>query len=270
MARSHVLSLVFALFEETFAGSLINPVTSKCLDLVLHCVDGSTARHCERIAPSSLAAGTNLQLYTCSHSENQQFELLSDGQVRNPVTGLCLDVQAPCTNGLSPSNCQRVAANAIPSQANVQLWQCRKRQHKVQKDSENQISAWIDANMQVLDNQKFSFRRGGALRNLGSGLCLEARGLRDGSSNVQAGMCTGADHQVFELETGDAVARTKELSQTIEVVSSRRPSTNEAEPVSAKRNHYVAMAVVAVVAVVPILVCMSVRRNQRAARSVVE
>lgn len=173
--------------------NIVNPTTGKCLDLVAPCVDGSHAKHCERVPVNSLREGANLQMFQCHGKANQQFELLSSGRLRNPVTGLCLDIQAPCKDARG-EECERAAVGEIVDQANIQLWHC------------HSDVAPLSASY---GNQKWTFRSNGELKNMGSGLCLEYRGFPDATTNVEVGLCSGGGHQTFDLENGGTAEQTK-------------------------------------------------------------
>jgi len=224
----------FALVGMVRGMNLVNPATHKCLDLYAPCKGGEEEKGCERVAPGDLKKGTNLQMYACHNKANQQFELLDNGRIRNPLTGLCIDVQAPCVEGEKEPKCNRVAVGDIKKEANVQLWTC----HEDQGTLSNSYG-----------NQKWHIRSDGRFKNEGANLCLDALrvekddGRIDSSevgdmANVQVYSChtEGEDasdgNQKFDLETGD-VAEENEDERLFQVIpdgdflQSKRPAESQ-------------------------------------------
>merc|ERR1719491_2543041 len=106
--------------------------------------------------PASLKEGTNLQLFPCNKASNQEFELTNSGRIMNPLTGLCLDIVAPCKDHFR-TPCERVPVTELQKEANIQLYTCH--------EDEGQLS-------NSYGNQKFNFE-GGQLRNWLADMCLE-------------------------------------------------------------------------------------------------
>lgn len=225
----------FALVGMVRGMNLVNPTTHKCLDLYAPCKEGEEKKGCERVAPTDLKKGTNLQMYACHNKANQQFEVLDNGRIRNPLTGLCIDMQAPCVEGEEDKpDCKRVAVDDIESLANVQLWTCH-------EDTGKKSSSY--------GNQKWHIRSDGRFENEGANLCLDAqRVMEDGKpvdsskvgdmANVQVYKChkEGEDasdgNQKFDLETGD-VAEENEDERLFQVIpdgdflQSKRPAESQ-------------------------------------------
>lgn len=191
MASSSLRACVVAvLFESTYSLNLVNRASGKCLDLFAPCVDGSTMKDCARTPARDLREGANLQLFECQGGHNQQFEFLSNGRLRNPLTGLCIDIQAPCLDDLR-TPCQRINVGDITNHANIQLWTCHRDDGLLSNS---------------YGNQKWTFK-GGELRNEGSDLCLAPKlnSTQDHTSivdmsNVTAVTCNGKESQAFDFD----------------------------------------------------------------------
>merc|ERR1712012_329665 len=162
--------------------NLVNRATGKGLDLYAPCSGGKKeSPGCQRIPFTNLTKGSNLQLYHCTSAENQHFELQSDGKIWNPLTNMCLDIQAPCKDHFR-TPCERIPVNEIQKKANIQLWDCHENTGRLSNS---------------IGNQKWTFEQG-MLKNHGSGLCLGPVGSED-MDNVHAAICEGGDIQFFDL-----------------------------------------------------------------------
>jgi hypothetical protein len=196
----------FAVFSIASGVNIVNPSTGKCLDLYLPCKDGSEKKGCERVKPSDAKHGTNLQLYKCHDNDNQKFEYLDNGRIRNPLTGLCIDMQAPCADGSTKDKCKRLSNDKIGKTANLQLWDCHKDTGKLSSS---------------YGNQKWHFTEDGELRNTGAKLCIDvqAKMKPDGTrmsaaeaknmANLQVYTCHKKGNQIFDFETGGEAAKMK-------------------------------------------------------------
>merc|ERR1719384_516998 len=177
--------------------NIVNRKSKMCLDLHAPCIDGSDDPDCQRKAPESLKQGTNLQLFKCNGKRNQEFELLSNGRLRNPLTGLCLDIMAPCKDHLRIP-CERVAVSELKKEANIQLYSCHRDDLTVLSNS--------------YGNQMWSFQSG-QLRNWMSNLCLgpmlDAEGKMVAEANIHADTCKEASYQKFDFV--DAAMSTSEM-----------------------------------------------------------
>jgi len=196
---------VTVLFGAAAGMNIVNPSTGKCLDLYRPCKGGKEKKGCERVAAKDLKKGANLQMYKCNAGENQQFEILDNGRIRNPLTKLCIDMQAPCKDGSDKPDCKRVANKDIEKLANIQLWTCH--------EDTGKLSA-------SYGNQKWHVKENGLFKNEGSGLCLDAQAHTvDGKrvdatkikdmANVQAYSCHEKGNQIYTFETGAMAAKVK-------------------------------------------------------------
>lgn len=169
--------------------NIMNPMTGKCIDLHAPCVGGGEEKGCEREKPEKLEKGTNLQTYACHFEDNQEWELLDNGRLRNPITELCIDIKAPCKDEDKKDDpkCERVAVGDLKDKANIQMWECHDDPVDVDKRSKS------------YGNQKWSITNEGALKNTGSGLCLVAVDT-DKETNVKVGKCGDyKDRQYFVI-----------------------------------------------------------------------
>ncbi|MGW8952359.1 ricin-type beta-trefoil lectin domain protein [Streptomyces sp. NPDC055709] len=62
---------------------------------------------CLDVKQSGTTAGTPVQLYTCNNTAAQNFTMQSDGQIRNPNSGLCVagDIQVTASSSLRLQPC---------------------------------------------------------------------------------------------------------------------------------------------------------------------
>merc|ERR1719433_1484282 len=165
--------------------NIVNRKSKMCLDLHAPCIDGSNDTDCQRMSPESLTKGTNLQLFECNGKKNQEFELISSGRIRNPLTGLCIDIMAPCKDHFR-TPCERVSVEDLGAKANIQLYTCH--------EDEGQLS-------NSYGNQKWNFEDAQP-RNRLANMCLEPKSDASGShsdmANVQAETCNGQEYQKFD------------------------------------------------------------------------
>merc|ERR1740121_44304 len=117
------LCALVAGFSTASGMNIVNRKSGMCLDIHAPCVDGVEVQGCERRPAETLESSANLQLYTCNGKPNQDFELTTSGRIRNPKTGLCLDIVAPCKDHWR-SPCERVAVSELKKEANIQLYKC--------------------------------------------------------------------------------------------------------------------------------------------------
>jgi len=169
--------------------NLVNRKSGMCLDLHAPCLDGSTDEGCQRVGFEHLKKGTNLQLFKCHGKKNQEFELTTNGRIRNPLTDLCLDIMAPCKDHMR-TPCERVAVTELKEKANVQLYTCHE-------------DAGVLSNS--YGNQKWNFQAG-QLRNWLSNLCLEPMLDSEGNmvpmANIHADTCEEDPYQKFDMLDG--------------------------------------------------------------------
>lgn len=186
--------LAAGLSQHADALNLVNRESGLCLDLFAPCVDGSHAQGCQRQSLESLTKGTNLQLFTCTGGINQDFELLSDGRIRNPLTGLCMDILAPCKDHFR-TPCERAPVDELKHKANIQLFTCHQDDSGVLSNS--------------YGNQVWNFDHG-QLRNTPSNLCLEpkvdASGKMTDMTDIRAETCKEAAYQKFDFLKFDATS----------------------------------------------------------------
>jgi len=174
-------------FAVALGMNIVNRKSKMCLDLHAPCIDGSSDADCQRMTPESLTKGTNLQLFECNGKKNQEFELISSGRIRNPLTGLCIDIMAPCKDHFREP-CERVSVTELKKEANIQLYTCHKDDTTVLSNS--------------YGNQKWNFESG-QMRNWLSNLCLEpkldANGKMVAEANIHADTCEEALYQKFDF-----------------------------------------------------------------------
>jgi hypothetical protein len=194
------LSVLMASLGLVASMNLVNRESGKCLDLFAPCVDGTTDKECTRIPADDLKKGTNLQLFHCNGKKNQEFEFLSNGRIRNPLTDLCIDILAPCKDHYR-TPCERVSVSELKGKANIQLYTCH-------EDSGVLSNSY--------GNQKWNFQHG-MLRNRLSNLCLGPKPDTDGvdMANIQAVTCKGEPFQKFDWKE----ANTSQAKKKFHVLS---------------------------------------------------
>jgi len=153
------------------AANIAAPSHKKCLDIKAPCKSGKEEKGCDRVAPKDIEKGANLQMWDCHDEANQVFELI-DGRLHNELTGLCIDIQAPCADGSKTPGCKRQALKDIKDEANVQLWTCRK------DDAAGFASS-------SYGNQKFDLMKDGTMRNEATNFCLTAHKVCPGGDKTK-------------------------------------------------------------------------------------
>lgn len=184
----------------------MNPATAKCVDLHAPCEDGSETSGCARKKGKDLEKGTNLQTWECHGEENQEWTYLDNGRLQNPVTGLCIDIKAPCKDPEQDDDpkCERVAVGDLKDKANIQMWTCHEDDPE---DGEKSAS---------YGNQKWVVTEDGMLKNTGSGLCLVTVDT-DKETNVQVGKCGDyPGHQLFVMVPPKFASSAGEWAQGLE------------------------------------------------------
>jgi hypothetical protein len=181
----------------TAANNLHNNAFGRCMDIKLHCLDGTDTAGCQR--ETTIEKGDNVQLWDCHGKKSQNFELV-DGRLRNQGSGLCLDIKAMCLDGTDTPGCDRQSVSDLKVDANIQLWTCR---------SDDEAGQSSDS----YGNQKWVFSSDGTVKNVGSGLCLTAGGGKTETSgrNLHVHTCVASPGQIFEfkdpaLEAGTTAA----------------------------------------------------------------
>merc|ERR1740129_2279660 len=188
MSHCYVTLYVLSVFVACArSASIVNHASGKCLDVYVPCEGGGNHVGCERAQVASLGEGSNLQLLECNGEENQQFELLAAGRLRNPLTGLCVDILAPCKDHLRHP-CQRVSDAELEGKANIQLWTCHQDSGVLSNSYGNQ--QW--------DSDE------GFLRNQGANLCLAPvvpQGAEEPGdmANLEARTCRREASQLFDI-----------------------------------------------------------------------
>merc|ERR1740139_2190602 len=96
---------------------------------------------CDRIPAGELQEGTQLQLFTCNGKPNQDFELTSNrsGRVRNPFTGLCLEIVVPCRDHEKTPPCKRLHISELGGVATVQISTCHNDSNAVSDSDGSQL-----------------------------------------------------------------------------------------------------------------------------------
>lgn len=177
--------LVAASCGAVFGFNVMNPANGKCLDLHAPCEDGTETPGCKRKHGKELEKGTNLQTWDCHGEPNQEFELAGHGRLKNPATGLCIDILAPCQDGSDDPHCARMAVKDLKEEQNIQMWTCH--------DEDEHVS-------NSLGNQMWTMTEKGELKNTGSGLCLVTIDDPDNgtATNVEVNTCGDfPNHQHF-------------------------------------------------------------------------
>jgi len=158
---------LFGLAQGTF---IKNAGTGLCLDVERPCVNKPTeeekkANKCDkegRVKTADLDDGADVQQFKCHGGDNQQWEYLSNGRIRNKGTSKCIDVQA-CEDATA-EKCKIVKVGGVKKMANVQLWSCHADDGKLSK---------------AYGNQKFEILANGQIQNpfanAGKGLCLDVQ-----------------------------------------------------------------------------------------------
>jgi len=181
--------IALSLYLGSAAGmTLVNRKSGKCLDLSAPCADGTAREGCQN-PPKDMTKGINLQLLRCTGKENQEFEFTKSGRIRNSLTGVCLDIAAPCKDHLR-SPCERVPVTQLKAQAKIHLFAC----HKDTGVLSNSYG-----------NQKWRFQLG-VLQNVESDLCLAPKQEPKGPegqkpeemANVWADTCVRDESQKFD------------------------------------------------------------------------
>lgn len=201
MAPAFQQAIALSLCLGSAAGmTLVSRQSGKCLDLFAPCADGTARQGCQS-PPKDMTKGVELQLLPCSGEESQEFEFLKSGRIRNSLTGLCLDIAAPCEDHLR-TPCERLPVTQLKAQANIQLYIC----HEDTGVLSNSYG-----------NQKWRFQQG-ELQNVESDLCMapkqepkqvEGQKLEE-MANVWAETCANNENQKFDwLESSRKLVVTK-------------------------------------------------------------
>jgi len=164
------------------AANIAAPSHKKCLDIKAPCKNGKEEKDCERVAAKDITKGANLQMWDCHDEDNQVFELI-DGRLHNTLTGLCVDIQAPCADGSKTPGCKRQALKDIKDETNIQLWTCRK----------DNAAGFASSSY---GNQKFDLMQDGTFRNEATNFCLTAHKVCKGDDTHCADETNGASVHV--------------------------------------------------------------------------
>merc|ERR1711933_57287 len=102
----------YAADDFKFIGTGDGHAEDECIDIKAPCKDGKETAKCPRLEGKELKKGTNIQMWKCHGEDNQAFEFVN-GRIRNPPTGLCLDIKADCKDGSDKADCERESVEDI-------------------------------------------------------------------------------------------------------------------------------------------------------------